>query len=373
MSPKQWYLLNRPEETDSPALLVYPERIRQNIQEMIRMAGSPNRLAIHVKTNKMPKVVKMLLKAGIQRFKCATIAEAEMLAESGTKDIVLAYQLNKTKALRFMELIKQYPDCHFSSLVDNPQSAQMLNSLFADNNKTATVYVDIDNGMHRTGITPGNNIPAFYSFLVSLPNLQCAGLHVYDGHLHIQNFEERKRLIQSDFEPVEKAAQKIEEAHSASPEIIAGGTPTFSIHAENPRVICSPGTNVFWDAGYDRMLPEQHYLWAAVLLTRIISKPVPGTITTDLGHKSIAPENPIDKRITFLNLTGYEPIFQSEEHLVLKVDIQKWEQLQVGDELYGIPYHICPTVASYDEAQVVVNGEVTEQWQVVARKRKINI
>lgn len=373
METTHWYPLNQPEKTDSPALLVYPERINKNVQEALRMAGSPERLAVHVKTNKMPKVVKMQLEAGVHRFKCATIAEAEMLAESGAKNILLAYQLNKTKALRFLELIKRYHDCLFSSLLDNPQSAQMLNKLFADHDKTGTVYIDIDNGMHRSGMPADNDIPTFYSFLTSLPNLECAGLHVYDGHLHIQDFEKRKRLTKEAFKPVETAAQQIEETSSVSPEIIAGGSPTFSILAENPRVICSPGTNVFWDAKYKQMLPEQNFNWAAVLLTRIISKPIPGTITTDLGHKSVAPENSIDKRVSFLNLTDYEAVSQSEEHLVLEVDKEKWSQLQVGDELYGIPYHICPTVACYDEAQAIVNGDVRDQWQITARKRKITI
>lgn len=373
MNTTQWYPLNQPEETDSPALLVYPERVEKNIQEAMRMTGDPERLAVHVKTNKMPQVVKMQLEAGIHRFKCATISEAEMLAEAGAKEILLAYQLNQTKALRFLELINQYPESHFSSLLDNPQSAQMLNKLSADHDKTVTVYIDIDNGMHRSGMPPENDIPTFYSYLTSLPNLTCAGLHVYDGHLHIQDFEKRKRITKSDFKPVEKAAHQIEESNGTSPEIIAGGSPTFSIHAENLRVICSPGTNLFWDAKYDAMLPEQNFNWAAVLLTRIISKPVPGTVTTDLGHKSVAPENPIDKRVSFLNLTDYEAVSQSEEHLVLKVDRETWNQLQVGDELYGIPYHICPTVASYDEAQAVINGDVTEQWPIAARKRKIHI
>src|SRR5699024_6021398 len=116
---------------------------------------------------------KMQLDAGIRRFKCATIAEAEMLAQTGVKDILFAYQLNKTKALRYLKLIKQYPDCRFSSLADNPQSAQLLNKLFADHNKTAAVYIDIDNGMHRSGMTPDNDIPTFYSYLSSRPNITC--------------------------------------------------------------------------------------------------------------------------------------------------------------------------------------------------------
>jgi D-serine deaminase-like pyridoxal phosphate-dependent protein len=118
-------------------------------------------------------------------------------------------------------------------------------------------------------------------------------------------------------------------------------------------------------------LPEQPFEFAAVLMTRIISKPAPGLITTDLGHKSVAAENPISKRIFFLNLSDYEVRSQSEEHLV--VEVKDWENLHVGDVLYGVPYHICPTVALYDEAAVVENGNVVDKWNVVARKKKITV
>jgi D-serine deaminase-like pyridoxal phosphate-dependent protein len=340
---------------------------------MIRIAGSPGRLVPHVKTHKMPAIVKMQIEAGIHRFKCATIAEAEMLAGSSAKEVLVAYQLNEPKALRFLQLIKQYPKTHFTSLVDNMESAQMLENLFAKNSLTATVYIDIDNGMHRTGISVNKNIAELYKQLEAMPHLHCAGLHVYDGHIRAANFEERKQLCEAAFLLVKNIAQKIEAAGFPKPEIIAGGSPTFPIHALNPEVLCSPGTSLLWDKGYASLLPEQPFLIAAVIVTRIISKPVPGRITTDLGHKSVSAENPIDKRIFFLNLKSYEVISQSEEHLVVKINEADGNTLKTGDVLYGIPYHICPTVALYDEVQVVENGNVTKQWQVEARKKKISI
>ncbi|MGH2644878.1 MAG: alanine racemase, partial [Chitinophagaceae bacterium] len=286
MTNQQWYLLNNPDQTDSPALLVYPGRIRQNIQEMIRLAGSTDRLAPHVKTHKMSEVIKMHLEAGISRFKCATIAEAEMLASTGVQKTLIAYQLNKSKALRFIQLIKQYPQVYFSSLVDNMNSAQMLDKLFGENNLKATVYIDIDNGMHRTGMPADRDIAGFYKQLFEMPHLYCIGLHVYDGHIRDKDFEQRKIHCENDFKPVREAVNKILFLGLPKPEIIAGGSPTFPIHAMNPEIICSPGTTVLWDRGDGDLLSDLHFLHAAVLLTRIISKPVEGTITTDLGHKS---------------------------------------------------------------------------------------
>lgn len=371
MNKKNWYELNDPDEIDSPALLIYKDHVVQNIQTMIDIAGDVKRLVPHVKTHKTAEIVKMQLNVGISQFKCATIAEAEMLSEAGAKKILLAYQLNFSKAKRFISLVKKYADIHFASLIDNVDSAKMLNDLFKNENLKANVFIDVDAGMHRTGIAPEQILDLFLQ-IQKLPNLHFEGLHVYDGHIREADFELRKEQCQKGFEKVSAVKQQII-ANSDLPDvkIIAGGTPTFTVHALNKEVDCSPGTCLLWDYGYDQLLAEQPFEFAAVLLSRIISKPAPGLITTDLGHKSVAAENPIAKRIFFLNLSDYEVKSQSEEHLV--VEVKGSENLRVGDVLYGVPYHICPTVALYDEAVVVQDGNVIDKWKVVARRKKITM
>jgi D-serine deaminase-like pyridoxal phosphate-dependent protein len=96
-------------------------------------------------------------------------------------------------------------------------------------------------------------------------------------------------------------------------------------------------------------------------------------VAIDLGHKAVAAENPIDKRVQLFNAPDYELLSQSEEHGVLRVSDEDWEKVKVGDVFYGVPYHICPTVNLYEEAQVVENRKVTETWQVLARRRKISV
>src|SRR6185312_3888860 len=191
MNEEDWYKLNDSDEIDSPALLIYKDRIEQNIQTMIGIAGDAKRLVPHIKTHKMAEIVKMQLNAGISQFKCATIAEAEMLSEAGAKNILLAYQLNFTKAKRFIAVIKKYDDVRFASLIDNVDSAKILNDLFAKENLKATVFIDVDAGMHRTGIAPEEILDLFLQ-IQKLPNLQLEGLHVYDGHVREADFELRK-------------------------------------------------------------------------------------------------------------------------------------------------------------------------------------
>lgn len=370
MEDNNWFKLNNPDEVDSPALLIFKDRVGKNIQTMIRIAGNSKRLVPHIKTHKTAEIVKMQLEAGITQFKCATIPEAEMLAEAGAKTILLAYQLNFAKAQRFISLVKNYPAIHFSSLVDNFESAKMLNDVFIEENLTGNIFIDVNDGMNRTGIAPNDSLIDLFKQIQQLPNVVFHGLHVYDGHIRDADFETRKQNCQKAFEKINAVNEQIKQiSNLRDVKIIAGGTPTFTVHALNKEVDCSPGTCLLWDYGYDQLLAEQPFEFAAVLLTRIISKPAPGLITTDLGHKSVAAENPIEKRIFFLNLKNYAVKSQSEEHLVVKVE--DWENLHVGDELYGVPYHICPTVALYDEAVIVEDGNVVDKWNVVARKKKI--
>jgi len=371
MTLNPWYILQNESEADSPSLLIYKERVQQNILKMIAIAGSADRLYTHVKTNKMPEIVKMMLEAGISKFKCATIAEAEMAAIAGAKHLIIAHQLVGPKIERLVALCQKYPDVFFASLIDTEAVANDHNTIFEKHGLISHVFVDVNSGMDRSGHPLDDAIFLLYKHLHQLPNLKCHGLHVYDGHLRTPDFETRKHEVETGFVDVQHFIEAIEDAALPKPIIIAGGTPTFTSHALHNEIYCSPGTCVLWDWGYGDKLPEQPFEYAALVLTRVISKPKKGIVTIDMGHKAVAAENPIDKRIRFLNLENYELIGQSEEHGVLKVN--DWESINVGDVLYGVPYHVCPTVNLYDEAYVVENQSIIDTWQVLGRKRRITV
>ncbi len=367
-----WYEVKNIDTIDSPALLIYPDRIAHNINTMIgTVNGHPERLVPHVKTHKMKEVVQMQMNAGIQRFKCATIAELEMCLETGATFVLMAYPLVGPKIERFITLVKNFPGATIASLVDKLEPAQNLGHEFEKHHLIANVYFDVNNGQNRTGHPIDENVLKDIVTVSKIKSLKIIGLHIYDGHIRDASFAERKSHSDENFKPVYNLIQQIENAGIPAPEIVTCGSPSFSSAALRPNVYCSPGTTLLWDWGYSTLVPEMDAQWAAVLLTRVISKPKEGIITTDLGHKSVGAENSIDKRILFLNLPDAEPIGQSEEHLVLKV--KEWKSVNVGDVLYGIPFHVCPSVALYDEAQVIRNNEKTETWNVVARKRKITV
>lgn len=373
-----WYKLTNEQIADSPSLLIYKERVENNIELMKQIAGSAERLFVHVKTNKMVEVIEMMLKAGITKFKCATIAEAELVGIAiqksnftGNFELIIAHQLVGPKIERLIQLIQKFPEIKFSSLVDCENIAFRTNEIFKTYHLVANVFLDINNGMDRSGHEINHKILNFYESLLKFSNLNCLGFHVYDGHLREPDFDKRKKEIDSDFIDVEGLIEEIVKRNIKKPMVVAGGTPAFTSHALRSETFCSPGTCVLWDWGYGDKFEEQHFEYAALVLTRIISKPKKGLITIDMGHKAVAAENSIDKRIRFLNLSNYELLSQSEEHGVIKVE--NWDELNVGDVLYGVPYHVCPTVNLYDEAYWVENQEIKGVWQVLGRKRRISI
>jgi 3-hydroxy-D-aspartate aldolase len=126
-----WYHLSNESQIDSPSLLVYKDRVAANIEQMIDLAGGPDWLFVHVKTNKTPEIVQLMLQAGISKFKCATVAEAEMVCNAGGKFLLIAHQLVGPKIERLLKLRQKYPDVHISSLIDNVETAQQTNDLFA--------------------------------------------------------------------------------------------------------------------------------------------------------------------------------------------------------------------------------------------------
>jgi D-threonine aldolase len=366
----EWYQISNIDQVDSPALVIFPERVAKNIETLVNSIDDISRLRPHIKTHKSDHVTQMMLDHGISKFKCATIAEAEMLATSGARDILLAYQPVGPKAERFLNLVLKFPDVAFACLIDNFSTAQEVSSFFQSAGHQAKVYIDLNVGMNRTGISPE---PAFdlISTMTRLPGISLHGLHAYDGHIRDENFSARKKKSDEAFGKVEELKRRVEKELSLNLVIVAGGTPTYSVHSQRKEIECSPGTFIYWDKGYERILSEQHYLHAAVVISRIISKPAPGIICADLGHKSIASENPIQQRVYFINGGDLQPIGHSEEHLVLQTSNDT--NYKVGDVLYGIPYHVCPTIALYERSAVAKDGLINEWWMTTSRNRKITV
>ena len=362
----QWFTINNLEKTDTPTLALYKERIQQNIHRALSVIKKPDHLRPHVKTNKIAEVCRMMMDAGIRKFKCATIAEAEMLGMVGAEDVLLAYQPVGPKAERLLHLIQNYTSTQFSCLVDNIDTAGKLSELFSEAGVQIRVFIDLNTGMNRTGISP-SDANELLDALEGLPSLFVVGVHVYDGHLTDPDIILRQEQSDMAFAKVNAFLKYFEKRTTRPASVVAGGSATFPTHIKR-NVECSPGTFVFWDWGYKRQYPDEPFEFAALVLTRVISIVSHTLITTDLGYKAVASENPLP-RVHFLNAPQAKPLAQSEEHLSLQVPDSS--AYKIGDVLYGVPVHICPTVALYDKALVVENHQLTDSWKVIARDRVI--
>jgi D-threonine aldolase len=366
---EEWYRINNINEIDSPALVIYPDRVKKNIALLISMIDDVNRLRPHVKTHKTREAALLQMTAGINKFKCATIAEAEMLGSIKAPDVLLAYQPVGPKIKRLISLIKSYSETRFSCLIDNIITAKEISKSASDANLVITVYIDLNIGMNRTGIIPDQRAIDLYMQCSEQKSIKPVGFHAYDGHIHDKEIEARKQKCDEAFAPVVWLKEELMKKGLAEPIIIAGGSPTFPIHAKRNKIECSPGTFIYWDAGYQQGLTEQPFLPAALVISRVISHPGENLLCLDLGHKSVAAEKELNSRVVFINAPELKFVGQSEEHLVAETD--KQHNYKVGDVFYGLPFHICPTCALYERAFIVEDGKVTGEWEIIARDRKI--
>jgi D-serine deaminase-like pyridoxal phosphate-dependent protein len=358
----------------TPALVVFPELIEANLSEMVRIAGSAGRLRPHCKTHKMREVVERQLVRGITKHKCATIAEAEMLAAAGVKDILWAYNPVGPNIARVVRFIEKFPDVQLAVTADHSKPVEALNATMVEAGQRIEVLLDIDSGQHRTGVTADSaEAKSLYKQIAGSRGLMAGGFHLYDGQNHQRDVEERKAAVMAGWTAATVLRDDLTRAGFTVPRIVAGGTGSFPIFAaiRDPAIELSPGTLIFHDWGYSQTFPDLKFTPAAVMLTRVVSRPTSNRVTFDLGYKAVASDPPAGNRLMFPELPDAKAVLQNEEHLVIETD--QANRFQPGDELIAIPRHICPTCALHKEAYVVEGGRVIGTWAVAARDRKLTI
>ena len=360
-----WFRPGNEATIPSPALLLISERIDANLRLMLEIAGGPARLRPHVKTHKLGPIVQRQLALGITKYKCATIAEAEMTAEAGAPDVLLSFPPVGPNIARLCALARRFPATKFSAVADSSQTIRGLSAGARTDGIVLDVWLDLDCGMHRTGVTPGPEAVELYRLIETTPALRAAGLHAYDGHLHEPDLAARTAQCDADFAPVLALRAQL-----GSPPLIASGTPTFPCHARHADRDLSPGTTVLWDFGYGDKFADLPFQHAAVLLTRVVSKPGANRLCLDLGHKAVAAEQP-HPRVRLLELPDAVAVMQSEEHLV--IETPRASEFTIGAALHGIPRHVCPTVALHSEAWLVEGGVARERWPILARARRLSV
>jgi len=295
------------------------------------------------------------------------------LVSAGAKDVFLAYSLvgpNIGRAVRFRQ---QYPDIVFSVTADHAKPIERLGAAMQEAGQSIEVLLDLDTGQHRTGVEIGERAQRLYQQLVETPGVSAGGLHLYDGQNHQTDLAERRAAVLACWKQVSDFRDQLLAVGWSVPRIVAGGTGSFPIYAslQDDALELSPGTCAFHDNGYGRMFPDLDFKPAALLLTRVISRPTRDRLTLDLGYKAVASDPPADRRVVIPDLPDARLVLQNEEHLVVESSLA--EKYQPGDELLAIPQHVCPTSALHKQVYVINMGKLVDRWDVAARDRMLTI
>ena len=370
------YEIQDADQIFSPGLVIFRELLEHNLSEMIRLADGPERLRPHCKTHKTREIIRMEMELGITRHKCATIAEAEMLADVGVEDILLAYQLVGPNLRRWVSLLDKFPSARFACLVDHPSAVEKLSEAVAGNGnqqRSVEVLLDLNSGMNRTGISIGQNAIELYEMIMSAEGLEVGGLHWYDGHNRQSDLYERTASVNAGWDQLIRFRDQMLLSGLEVPRIVAAGTGSFPILAQHgePNLELSPGTTVFHDDDMVTRFPEMNFMPALGVLTRVVSRNRAHHLTLDVGHKSCAADQPAGHRLAFPRLPDAKEIMQSEEHLV--IETSQADQFRLGDYLIAIPRHACPTSAVHQFANVIAGGKRVEQWNIASRDRILSI
>jgi D-serine deaminase-like pyridoxal phosphate-dependent protein len=366
------YVVENFDDILTPALLVYPDVIESNIDRTLHLLdGNADRWRAHIKTAKLAFTLKMLIARGIRNFKCATTLELLTACECGAADILLAYPTVGANARRVREIADQFPDIKISVLAENEdQILQWRGSRLG-------IFIDINSGMNRTGIeeSRGADIQTLAS-TVTKSGLAFRGLHYYDGHHGALPEPDRLTAAHFGYDRLMAIISIVESAGLKVTEVITAGTPTFPASLAYPgfrdasfvhRI--SPGTIVYCDATTFAQLPAAYgYRPAVLVAARVVSHPRPAIITCDGGHKAVSADAGVPTCIA-LGHSELSAIGPSEEHLPFTVK-DGAEPPPVGEVLYLLPRHICPTVNLFDDALIVRGGAIESVESVTARGRE---
>jgi D-serine deaminase-like pyridoxal phosphate-dependent protein len=367
------YRVSESEELITPAMVVYPEVIASNVDCTLRLlGGNADRWRAHIKTAKLNFTLRMLIDRGLRNFKCATTLELLEACRSGAHDVLIAYPVMGANARRVREIAEEFPQAAISVLAENEEQVQQWRG--SSGERSVGIFLDINPGMNRTGIEQGHGDRVVaMAHAITKAGSTFRGLHYYDGQYGSMDDAERSDATHKGYDRLLELVSEVKKNGLDVREVITAGTPTFPCSLEYAgfrsadfihRV--SPGTIVYNDASSLAVLPSEYgYAPAVFVLSRVVSHPNEATFTCDAGHKAVSADAGVPTCVV-VGHPGVTPQSPSEEHLPLKVDAGT-NSLHVGDLVYLLPRHICPTVNNFDSAVLVKNGKIQATEKVSAR------
>jgi 3-hydroxy-D-aspartate aldolase len=358
---------------NTPVLVLDVEALDRNIAEMAAFAQAHNvKLRPHSKTHKSADIARRQIAAGALGNCCAKLGEAEALAEAGIEGLHITSPVVTPQAItRLIELNGKMKD--LMVVVDHPANADALAAAAAKAGKPLAVIIDIDPGIHRTGVASPEAAVELAQKISKLKSLKYAGVQFYCGrHQHIEDFAERKASIEERTAYLKGIVAKLEAA-GLKPGIVTGsGTGTHFIDAKlGVFTELQVGSYVFMDHQYNicdlRGESRPTFEQALQIDARVVSSNTPGMVTVDAGLKAMATESG-PPQVLKGAVEGSTTRFMGDEHLAVIAPEGK-EPPKHGEQVILVPPHCDPTVNLYDAYHIVKGDTLVEIWPVSARGR----
>jgi D-serine deaminase-like pyridoxal phosphate-dependent protein len=362
------------ESVMTPALAIYPDIVEANIDVTLRvLGGDANRWRPHVKTSKLGFIMRKMVERGVTNVKCATTLELQTAAAAGATDILVAYAMVGANARRVCELATAMPDNRISALVETAEQIR------AWAGSQVSLFIDLNGGMDRTGLEQDRIAEVVkLARAIEEAGIVFRGLHYYDGHMgKYDDLPTREVMAHQGYDQLMQIVAALNAAGLVVEEVITSGTPAFcSVLSYKPFTEApfvhraSPGTVVYGDFTSINQLPaEWGYRPAAVVVASVVSHPTTHRFTCDAGHKAVSADAGVPT-CTVLGHPEFQPQKPSEEHLPIDLPVGAAKPA-VGDYLYLVPRHVCPTVNNFDHALLVEGGTITAVEAVTARGREV--
>ncbi len=350
-------------DIDTPALLVDLDLLRGNIRMMAEAyVDTEVRLRPHMKTHKCPQIAHLQLEAGAVGITCAKVSEAEVFALAGVADILIANQV--TGAIKIDRLTDLAGGIRLAVAVDDRENVRALDKACREKDVRLDVLVEVNIGMNRCGVDPGEDTLRLVREVASCSHLDFKGFQAYEGHLvMIQDPAERQAKVEAAFAPLQETISLVEEAGFPVQTVSGGGTGTFDLAASStPLTEVQVGSYVFMDQTYSSIRLE--FAQSLTVLSTVVSRPVPGRLVTDAGLKAMTSEFGWP---SLLDIDSASMDYLSEEHAVLTLENPEDVHLTGGDRVRFMPSHVCTTVNLHDRFYLHQNGRLVDIWDIAAR------
>ncbi|HTM55309.1 MAG TPA: alanine racemase [Pirellulales bacterium] len=337
------------EPSATPAMVVDARTVLRNVARLAEYAET-HELDVrpHTKTHKSRQIADLQMAAGAIGLTAAKVGEAQLMSEVAD-DILLAYPaIDPARTARLVQLAAH---ATLRVAVDSIDGARLVGEAANRHSATVGILVDLDVGLHRTGVqSPGATLK-IAQYVDSTAGLRLDGLFCYPGHINAPPGDQEPALTAVADQLAETL--RLWYDHGLQARIVSGGsTPTaFQSHLVTDYTEIRPGTYVYNDMNTVRGGFCKLEDCAARIIATVVSTAVPGQVVIDAGSKTLtsdlcgpAPQSGHghvveypDARIAKL----------SEEHA--QIDIRDCQRApQLGERLTIIPNHICPCVNLQD-------------------------